>query len=147
MTKQNERAFQNFLRDHISAEGGWSSNLHPGIGSDIGIPDMLIATESVGLLPAELKIGTIDEDNKTLWSRSIRPAQIQWHLRLTSHGYISCILIGVPTGKSFRIFAIDGVNAAKVKDGFIIGEEATEIDPRFFTTEIDQWAADGEPFI
>ena len=143
MAKPNsERAFQNFIRDTFRSEGSWTSNLHPGMGSDFGIPDMLVAVESVGILPTELKIGVIEEDNKTIWSSTIRPSQIQWHTRLTGHGYLSCILIGVPNGKSWRVFAIDGMAANKAKDGFIIGEDATEIDPRFFTTELDQWARD-----
>lgn len=142
MTQQNERAFQNFIKDQIKSEGGWYSQIHPGLSSDVGIPDLLTAVESVGVLPTEIKVGTVAEDNKTIWSRAIRPSQISWHTRLTGHGYLSAILIGVATGKTWRIFAVDGMKANKCKAGYIIGEDATEIDPRFFTTELDQWAAE-----
>lgn len=144
MTKQNnERAFQNFIKDTIRAEGGWYSQLHPGMSSDFGIPDLLTAVESVGILPAELKIGTI-EGGDTVWSTAIRPTQIAWHTRLTQHGYLSCIMIGIPAGKSWRIFVVDGMEANKVRDGFIIGKDAKEIDPRFFLEELNQWAIDND---
>lgn len=142
MTKpQSERAFQNFVKDTIKSEGGWVTQLHPGMGSDFGIPDLMTAVESIGLLPMELKIGTV-EDDRTVWSSAVRPSQIAWHTNLTSHGYLSSILIGVPEGKGWRVFIIDGMSANKVRDGFRIGKEATEIDPRFFTTELDNWARD-----
>lgn len=139
MTKQNERAFQNFIKDSIKSEGGWVTQLHPGMGSDFGIPDLMTAVESVGILPVEIKIGSIEE-NRTVWSTTIRPSQIRWHTELTSHGYLSAILIGVSLGKTWRVFAVDGLKANKAKDGFVIGEDALEIDPRFITTELDQWA-------
>lgn len=139
MTKQNERAFQNFIKDCIKSEGGWVTQLHPGMGSDFGIPDLMTAVESVGLLPLELKIGSIEE-NRTVWSSTIRPSQIRWHTELTGHGYLSAVLIGVPLGKTWRVFAVDGLKANKAKDGFVIGEDAVEIDPRFITTELDTWA-------
>lgn len=139
MTKpQSERAFQNFLKDTIRSEGGWVSQLHPGMGSDIGIPDLLLATDFCGILPAELKIGSIDQ--RVLKSASIRPSQIAWHLRLTNHGQLSSILVGVPENKGWRIFAVDGIFANKVRDGFVIGKEAIELDPRFFTAELNDWA-------
>lgn len=142
MAKQNnERAFQNYVKDTIRSEGGWFSQLHPGMSSDFGIPDLLTAVDSVGILPTELKIGSI-EDNVTLWSSSIRPSQIAWHTRLTEHGYPSSILIGVPSGKSWRIFIVEGCLAANVKKGLKIGSEAREIDSRFFLSEIDEWAND-----
>lgn len=142
MTKQtNERAFQNFVKDSIKKEGSWVSQLHPGLGSDIGIPDLITATESVNLLPMELKIGSI-EDNKILWSSAIRPSQIAWHVNLTSHGYPSSILVGVPVNKTWRIFIVDGSLAAGCRDGWLIGKDARELDVRFFTTEIDAWADD-----
>lgn len=139
----NERSFQNFIKDTIKKEGGWYSQLHPGTGSDFGIPDLLTAIESIGILPMELKIGSIETGN-ILWSSAIRPAQIAWHNRLTQHGYMSCILIGVPCGKSWRIFAVDGMEANKVRDGFIIASDAIEIDPRFFLEELNQWAIDND---
>lgn len=139
MTKQNnERAFQRYIRDTVSKEGGWSSGLHPGLGSDVGIPDLLLATDFCGILPTELKVGTIDYN--ILKSSAIRPSQISWHLRLTNHGQLSCILIGVPEKARWRVFAVDGIFANKVRDGFVIGKEAIELDPRFFTTELNDWA-------
>lgn len=144
MAKQNnERAFQNFVKDTIRAEGGWFSQLHPGMSSDFGIPDLLTAVDAVGILPTELKIGSIESDD-TLWSTAIRPSQIAWHTRLTQFGYLSCIMIGVPSGKSWRIFVVDGMDASKVRDGFLIGKDATEIDPRFFLEELNQWAIDND---
>lgn len=144
MTKQNnERHFQNFVKDTIRAEGGWYSQLHPGLSSDVGIPDLLTAVDSMGILPVELKIGSIEAGN-LLWSSAIRPTQIAWHTRLTQHGYLSCIMIGVPEGKTWRVFAIDGMDANKVRDGFIIDKDATEIDPRFFLEELNQWAIDND---
>ncbi len=137
---QNERQFQNFIKDTIRAEGGWVSQLHPGIGSDTGIPDLLTAVDSVGILPAELKVGSF-EDSRTVWSRAIRPAQIRWHSEITSHGYLSCVLIGVWSGDHWRIFVADGMSANKAKDGFIIGEDATELDPRYLLDELDSWAS------
>lgn len=140
MVKINERTFQTFIKDCIRAEGGYVTQIHPGIGADTGLPDLMTAVESVGLLPLELKIGNIETDNRTIWCSAIRPSQIRWHSELTSHGYLSCILIGIANGRNWRIFAVDGMRASKVKDGFIINEDATELDARLITSELDNWA-------
>lgn len=140
MTKPtSERALQNFVKDLIKSEGGYYTQLHPGIGSDTGIPDLIVGTDAVNFLPVELKIGTI-ENQTMVWSSSVRPTQIAWHTRTTSHGYPSSILIGVPTNGTWRLFIVHGALASSCKDGLYINKTTKEIDTRYFTTEIDSWA-------
>lgn len=138
---KNERDFQNFLKDTIKAQGGYYTQLHPGQGSDVGIPDLIIGTDTT-LLPSEVKIGSIADDNKTIWSRQIRPAQIAWHERITSHGHPSCVLIGVWQADRWRCFVVFGSDAPNVRNGFLIGKDAIEIDTRFFLDELDVWVQD-----
>lgn len=138
---QSERAFQNFVKDTLKSEGSWYSQLHPGMGSDFGIPDLLLATDACGILPSELKIGSIEEGN-ILWSSTVRPTQIAWHYRITSHGWPSCILIGVPCGKTWDVYIVEGSKASSIKDGLKIGKEAHKIDTRFFTDSLNSWAED-----
>lgn len=140
MSKMNERAFQNFIKDKIKSEGGFVTQIHPGIGSDSGLPDLMTGLDSIGLLPMELKIGTIN-DTRTIKCSAIRPSQIRWHTELTSHGYLSSILIGVSTGKTWRIFVVSGIHASNVRHGFIIGNDAKEIDHRYFLSDLDTWAS------
>ena len=115
-----EREFQNFIKDTLKAEGGYFSQLHPGMGSDLGIPDLLLAVDSVGILPTELKVGTIDGDELT--SSNVRIGQVIWHEKITDHGYLSCVLIGVPhitskKKKTFSIYAVDGKDIREINNG------------------------------
>jgi hypothetical protein len=121
----SERDFQTWFKSNWS---GWLTQLHPGQGSDTGIPDLLLGC-SLGILPAEVKIGSVDEEG-VVWCSAVRPAQISWHTRLNNRGFNSILLIGCWQDGKWNTFAIDSINA-KYWDvcGFKIGECAFEIDP------------------
>jgi hypothetical protein len=142
MAKPNsEREFQNFIKDTLKQQGCWSSQLHPGLGSDVGIPDLLTACDSVGIVPIELKIGTV-ENNTIVWSSTVRPSQVAWHYKVTSHGWPSAVLIGVPVGKSWDVYIVEGSKANMVRDGLHIGKDTHKLDTRVFADSLSSWAED-----
>lgn len=119
-----EREFQTWFKSNWS---GWLTQLHPGAGSDVGIPDLLLGCSS-GLLPAEIKIGSVDDG--ILWTSAVRPAQLQWHTRLANHGFNSILIVGVWQGDKWKVYAVDSINARFWDSvGFRIGHVAFEIDP------------------
>lgn len=121
----SEREFQTWFKSNWS---GWLTQLHPGQGSDIGVPDLIVGVSS-GLLPVEIKVGSVDDEG-VVWSCAVRPAQIQWHMKLANHGFNSIMLIGVWQGATWKIYAVDSVNARFWDSvGFRIGQVAFEIDP------------------
>lgn len=108
---------------------GWLTQLHPGQGSDVGIPDLILG-DSSGLLPVEVKLGSIDEDN-ILWCSAIRPAQIVWHKALADAGFNSILLVGVYQGSAWRPFVVDASLSRFAEiSGFKVGETAFELDVR-----------------
>lgn len=129
-TNPSEREFQTWFKENWN---GWLSQLHPGQGSDVGIPDLLLGTSS-GILPAEVKIGFVEEADDArpvVWCSEVRPAQIVWHKKLADHGFNSILLIGCWCGNDWRVFAVDAINARFFDSvGFAVGQVAFELDPK-----------------
>jgi hypothetical protein len=121
----SERDFQNWFKSNWS---GWLTQLHPGQGSDVGVPDLILGVSS-GLLPVEVKIGSVD-DQGLVWTCAVRPAQIRWHTNLADHGYNSILLIGCWQGDGWKVIAVDA-SLSRFWDvcGFKLGETAFELDP------------------
>ena len=121
----SERDFQNWIKKNWS---GWLTQIHPGLSSDVGIPDLIVGTAQ-GLLPAEVKLGMVDDG--VLWCSEVRPAQIAWHKKLADGGYNSVLLVGVPSGDSWRCFSVDAALARFWHEtGWKVGEVAHELDAR-----------------
>ncbi len=121
----SERDFQNWFKKNWN---GWHTQLHPGQSSDVGVPDLILGI-SQGLLPAEVKIGSIVDD--VVWSTEIRPAQIVWHKKLADAGYNSILLIGVPSDASWRCFVVDAALARYWHEtGWKLADVAHELDNR-----------------
>lgn len=142
--KKLERELQNFIKDTIRSQGGYFSQLHPGLGSDLGIPDLLIGVDSVGILPAEIKIGSIE--GKELTSSKVRLSQEMWHQKVDDHGYFSCFLIGVPTiigkKKSWDIYAVPGSYANIINDGIKVGYHAYKISNSDLVLSLSNFSKD-----
>ncbi len=147
MPKNSERDFQKFIKTNWS---GFLSQLHPSPlgGSDIGIPDLLLGA-SFGLLPCELKIGSISDN--VLSVSEVRPSQISWHRRLAKAGFESIFLVGVWAGgekgkpndaSSWRAYAIDGDMMEDWDNGFEIEIDAFEINTNSLMNEIDNFVFD-----
>ena len=133
----DERAFQKWVKQNFL---GWQTQLHPGLGSDVGIPDLLLLTPS-GYLPVEIKIGMIEDG--ILWSKEIRPAQIKWHTGVANAGGDSIFLIGVWSGSYWRAFVVSGADCRLWDNpGYKIGIDAIEINPDSLTTGIYDYVYD-----
>lgn len=131
----NERSFQKFVKAQWD---GFCTQLHPGLGSDVGISDLLLGY-SLGLLPCELKLGVISDG--LLCVSQVRPAQISWHRKLAASGYDSVFMIGVPQpDDTWRVFLIDGLTiSAWDGPGFTIGNQAIEIDTRDLAAGVEDF--------
>lgn len=132
----NERDFQTWFKNHYN---GWLCQLHPGQGSDVGIPDLLLGTPSAGLIGCEVKCGSLIDG--VVWCSAIRPAQIRFHTSLANAGHSSILAIGVWSGDHWRPFLVDGSLCRQWdSEGFLAGEIAIEIHP-------DQLASDVADFV
>ena len=130
----SERKFQNFVK---KAWFGFSTQLHPGIGSDRGVPDLLLLSD-MGLIPVELKIGKIEGGK--LWSSEVRPSQLGWHSRLAAAGGISVFFIGVFEDNTWRIFAVDSLKMTQWETaGFQVGKTAIELNPEHLNSEFQNF--------
>lgn len=119
----NEHDFRNAVLD---AFNGWVKRVEKARGMGDGFPDLVLLLPS-GLALCELKIGTI-EDN-ILWTKEVRPSQIQFHRELANAGGQSFFLVGVWCGDHWRAFAFDGVSARQWEmTGFEVGQTCFEID-------------------
>lgn len=131
----SERDFQNFVKANWS---GVTVQLHPGMGSDVGISDLLLGY-SIGLLPCELKLGVINDG--LLCVSAVRPAQIAWHRKLAIAGHETIFMVGVPNGKNlWRVFVIDGLTIQGWdSNGFIIGKQAIEINAKDLSSGVEDF--------
>jgi len=73
---------------------GWMETYEPRIGSGIGIPDVQVVVDRA-IIPIELKLAKIEDG--ILRPSEIRPAQINWHRNIFSHGVPSLFLFGYGT--------------------------------------------------
>jgi hypothetical protein len=71
----------------------WSEAIEPGLGSGVGIPDLLMISARNKLFPVELKEGVWKGDR--LFTTKVRAAQINWHKRFKDAGGISYVVVGV----------------------------------------------------
>ena len=133
----DERDFQNWLKQNYF---GWHTQVHPGIGCDVGVPDLILLTPS-GLLPVEVKIGMLED--QILWSKEIRPSQIRWHESLANAGGDSIFIVGVWADNFWRVFVVDSRDAHLWDtSGFRIGIEAIELNPDSLTSGITDFVYD-----
>jgi hypothetical protein len=140
MTKANsEAAFSKFVCDNYDL---WHERIEPSRGMHVGIPDLLLMTHDFGIVPTELKIGTLS-DNR-LWTSEVRPAQIQWHnnfaLKNQETGAMSAFLVGVPSGKAWRVFAFNGLLANQWEDGYS-PEDIVELNTVDLATAFNEFVA------
>lgn len=117
MTKQPLE--EDFRKDFIKQYTGWIERIEPGLGMNPGIPD-LIAMTDIGLVWIELKVGSLVEN--VLYTEEIRPAQVSWHFRFHNKNKGRCpvtlVATGVWTGKSWRVFVIEGDKIMNWEEGF-----------------------------
>lgn len=138
----NEHDFRKWF---IANYDGWCQRVEIAPGMNPGFPDLLLLTPS-GLIPCELKIGTLSDD--VLWSSEIRPSQISWHTNIALAGGTSMFAIGIWSQQSsdvghWRVFLVDGVYSNQWEEkGFTIGLEAIEINFENLVEEITEFVFD-----
>ena len=138
MARQNpETIFKNIVADHFD---GFVKRVEWARGGDAGIPDLLLGSTIVnGLVPAEVKIGTIDSDG-VLWTSNIRPSQIKFARDISSAGFPSLFLVGVQEATKWRCFVFNCVLAPQFDTcGFTIGKDCFELNLAHLADEIDDF--------
>lgn len=95
-----ERQFQRWFVKEWQRTGGWVENVHPSFGTKTGIPDVFVLVAKL-LVPIEIKVGTIESG--VLEVSEIRPAQIRWSRKFSSHGGCCGLIAGVRRGSRWRI--------------------------------------------
>lgn len=89
----------------------WSELYEPGLGSGIGYPDVqLLCPSTFRLFPLEFKVGkAVKEDGGlTIFPEEVRASQVKWHYMFHRAGGVSAVIVGVPNGKLWDGYAING---------------------------------------
>lgn len=119
----NENDLRKFIFDHLDA---WYERIEPSRGMHAGIPDALVMTESIGLLPVEFKIGRVNDNRLEL--AEVRPAQVSWHtsFAMQNKDKMACSVFVVgcwsEDKKTWNIFAFDGAFANQWEEGFSLDD-------------------------
>ena len=135
MPRQNPET--QFKRAVIDSYDGFVSRIEYGRGGDSGFPDLVLGTID-GWLPAEVKIGTIEDG--VLWTSNIRPSQLKFARESSAAGFPSIFLVGVQETARWRCFVFNSVLANQFDSiGFAIGKECIELDMNNLSDEIDNF--------
>ena len=98
-----ERQFQQWFVREWEKSGRWVENIHPSFGTKTGIPDLMIMVSKL-LVPIEAKTGVLVESH--LKVSEIRPAQIRWARKFTSHGGCCGLVAGLRKDKGWEIAVV-----------------------------------------
>lgn len=135
MTKE-ETDFKRWLRRAWWPR--WSEAIEPGLGSGVGIPDLLLMSwvktfsgeEAAVMFPVELKIARLGDGNQ-LFPEEVRAAQIRWSFEFWKAGGRSFFLFGVPVRSKVRqsgwmMYVMRGDEEAlrgNLDQGLVVGKE------------------------
>jgi hypothetical protein len=111
--------FKRWFRKQVD---GWSECVEPGIGSGMGIADLLVLKGKL-LLPIELKVGHINKGK--LYCRRIRPDQIEWLWRLSKASGDVRLVIGVEDHGKWEAYGTDNCSLSFLsswRDGWALSE-------------------------
>lgn len=85
-----ELEFKRWVRSKYK---GWSAAFGPGMGGEVGTPDICLGGLNGTIVWLELKIGKIVDE--AIFLSEIRPIQYQWMWRLRKAGGLGGFLVGV----------------------------------------------------
>lgn len=132
--KNPETQFKNAV---IDSYNGFVKRIEWARGGDSGVPDLILGT-TAGLVPAEVKIGSIIDG--VLWTSNIRPSQLKFARDISSAGFPSIFLVGVQEAIHWRCFVFNAVLAPQFDTcGFAIGKDCLEINLNHLVDEIDNF--------
>lgn len=115
---------------------GWSDRIEPAGGSSVGFPDLLLFHPSIGMLPVELKVGTLKHG--IIEPRELRPAQIRWHKSFFRHGGLSAIIVGAEDEDGEVMIGItNGKHAEDLNEGINV---LKLVRLKNITADIQLWA-------
>lgn len=135
MPRQNSET--QFKRAIIDSYDGFVSRIEYGRGGDSGFPDLVLGTID-GWLPAEVKIGTIEDG--VLWTSNIRPSQLKFARESSAAGFPAIFLVGIQDATKWRCFGFNAVLANQFDSiGFAIGKDCFELDMNRLADEIDNF--------
>lgn len=119
----DEADMKKWFRKHWEGAGRWMGAVEYALGGDDGFADLLPIVDGGEYVPAELKVGKIE--NGVLIPREVRPAQVIWHKGAWDHGGRTYFLIGVPIERrdDWLVFGVEGNKVARWREGFRIGTQ------------------------
>lgn len=137
-----KRSETEFSRWAVKAYDGFAKRVEPGLGSDVGNPDIILMPEGLpALVPLESKKGKIVGNR--LYPSKVRPSQIVWWHEYVLKGGIGALLIDC---ESDGIWAVDAAFIRDWEDGYsITGGEADgayQLNPDAFTASVDSFLED-----
>lgn len=134
--KRSEKEFSRWVVKEFS---GFVSRVEPGLGGDVGNPDLLLLSEGLPcLLPIEAKLGRIKGNR--LYPSEVRPAQVSWWHRYIVSGGVGALLIDCG---SDGIWIVDGTYMNQWQDGYAItggeADGAYQLNPERFTESLESF--------
>lgn len=135
MSRQNPEC--QFKRAVTDAYDGFFSRIEIGKGGDSGFPDLVLGTSS-GLIPAELKIGKIEDG--VLWCSNIRPAQLAFARKIANAGFPSIFMVGIQESAKWRCFVFNAILAPQFDSvGFVVSKDTFELDMNNLSDDLDEF--------
>lgn len=151
-----EKIAQNKFKDLVSSCGLWVQSLEPGLGSDFGLPDLLIKGkgETNSIIPVEMKMVVsklpwVSKSGVKLFDivcSKVKASQIIWHNNFRKAGGISVFCFAEAVGENFDFYISNSENISKVGSNKIgrwdfvpIGGESFDFDKE----RIENWAQRG----
>lgn len=121
--EKTEAEFKKWLRKHWEGAGRWMGSVEYAIGGDDGFADLVMLVDGGEFVPAELKVGKID--NGVIIPREVRSAQVIWHREAWAHGGRTYLLVGIPVARrdDWVVFGIEGDKISSWRDGWRIGAD------------------------
>jgi hypothetical protein len=89
MSRTDELDAKKLFRRLLIAEGFWVQSLEPGLGSDDGLPDLLVMEKNNRIIPIEFKL-VVPGTKKTFGfgfkftCTDVKPSQFYWHNNFVS---------------------------------------------------------------
>lgn len=134
-----KRSETEFSRWFVKEFSGFACRVEPGLGGDVGNPDIMLLSDSLPtLLPIESKKGKLQGNR--LYPSKVRPSQISWWHRYTVSGGIGALLVDC---ESDGIWIVNALYLNQWENGYLItggeADGAYELNPANLTESIESY--------
>lgn len=132
-----KRSETEFSRWAVKEFSGFACRVEPGLGSDVGNPDILVLPSSLPtLLPIEAKKGKLKGNR--IYPEKVRPSQVSWWHRYLLDGGVGMLLIDC---ESDGIWAVNALYLREWENGYLItggeADGAYQISTEHFTESLE----------